>query len=109
MRAVHFAGDKGDKGNVGQNGRDGPRGILGERGDKGIHVFPLSNACYRGLIAPLIWKFSQFKLEYFFGHPVEKGRYYTTRNFHLQILNISRVIVSKMLKIGSVNNLRKIA
>ena len=39
----------------------------------------------------------------------EKGRYYLSRKFELQILNISRVIMSEMWKIGLFKNPRKMA
>ena len=40
-------------------------------------------------------------------HPQEKGRYYLSRKFELQILNISRVIMSEMWEIGRLKNPRK--
>ena len=42
-------------------------------------------------------------------HPQEKGRYYLSWKFELQILNISRVIMSEMWKIGLFKNPRKMA
>ena len=40
------------------------------------------------------------KLVYFSSSPRELGRSYLSRKFELQILNISRVIMSEMWKIG---------
>ena len=49
------------------------------------------------------------KLVYFSSSPRELGRSYLSRKFELQILNISRVIMSEMWKIGLLKNPRKMA
>ena len=47
------------------------------------------------------------KVRHFSSSTLAKNRYYITRKFHLQMLNISQVIVFEIWKIGAVKHPRK--